>query len=103
VAAVSWNFLLTDTLLFRTRRAGSRWRRYVAYAAFNSLDILLRLPAMALLVGVLAVPTLWATAASIAAMSLLRFVAVDRVLYKVAPGHTPAAPAPAHRAVLDAA
>lgn len=88
--AVSWNFALTDTLLFRSRRIGSWWRRYLGYAGFNSLDVVLRLPLMALLVQVLRVPTLWATATCIVAVAALRFVAVDRLLYRAVPRRVPA-------------
>lgn len=103
LVAVTWNFLLTDTVVFRDRRVGSRWRRYLGYAAFNSLDIVLRLPAMAVLVQVLRVPTLWATAGSIAAIALLRFVAVDRLLYKVVPAPAPVAAPRSPVVVADAA
>lgn len=93
LVAVSWNFVLTDALLFRSRRIGSRWRRYLGYAGFNGLDIGLRLPLMALLVQGLRLPTLWATAVCIVAVAGLRFLAVDRLLYRAVPRRVPA-PAP---------
>lgn len=102
LVAVSWNFVLTDTLLFRARRLGSRWGRYLGYLAFNSPDVPLRLPLMALLVGALGMPTLRATAVSIAGVAVIRFVVVDRLLYRVVPTPVPAPVVPP-RVVLDAA
>lgn len=103
LVAVSWNFVLTDTLLFRARRIGSRWRRYLGYLAFNSFDVPLRLPLMALLVAGLGMATLGATAVSIAAVAVVRFLVVDRLLYRVTPAIPAAVPVPTPRVVLDAA
>lgn len=84
VAATS-NFLLTDALVFRGRSDRSKRERWAGYVGLSVVDILLRLPLMAVLVERLRLGTLSATLASILAAGALRFLVVDRWLYRADP------------------
>jgi dolichol-phosphate mannosyltransferase len=82
VLAITWNFVLSDFLIFRRRRSGRVHRRYAGYLGLNVLDVVLRLPMMAVLVGLLAMNALLATLVCTAVISGARFAALDRFLYR---------------------
>lgn len=90
IVAVSSNFVLTEQFLFRGRRGRSTWRRYLDYTTLAILDIALRVPLMAVLVQVARVPLLAATTLSILAVAVLRFLALDRFVYREGPARPPA-------------
>jgi dolichol-phosphate mannosyltransferase len=89
LVAASWNFALADGLLFRARRRGSVRSRWLWYVALSGTDIAVRVPVVAALVELARMDVLVASLTSIALMSLLRFVALDRWLYRTpaASGH----------------
>ena len=80
--AISWNFALGEALVFRSHRPGPRWRRYTHYAGVNSLDIPVRVGLMFLMVDLGRLPVMPATAAAIAIVAVVRFAAVDRLVYR---------------------
>jgi dolichol-phosphate mannosyltransferase len=85
VLAITWNFVLSDLLIFRKRRSGRVHRRYAGYLSLNVLDVVLRLPMMAVLVGLLVMNTLVATLVCTAVISGARFAALDKFLYRKVP------------------
>jgi dolichol-phosphate mannosyltransferase len=87
--AMTWNFALSDTLLFRKQRRGPLYRRYASYLSLNVIDVVLRLPMMAALVGGLGMPVILSTILSTAVVSGVRFAALDRLVYRPAPAKTP--------------
>jgi dolichol-phosphate mannosyltransferase len=87
--AITWNFVLSDHLIFRGRRSGKAHQRYVGYLGLNLLDVVLRLPMMAVLVGGLRVPVITATLACTAVISAARFAALNRFLYRHVPVTVP--------------
>ena len=50
-ASTTWNFVLTETLVFRGKKPGSRLGRGFKFYLVNHAALLLRLPLLALLVG----------------------------------------------------
>ncbi len=82
VVAATWNFVLTDSLLFRSRRSRPTHERWLAYLGLSVVDIVLRVPVVAVLVEGAQVAVLPATVASIVLAGVLRFLAVDRWLYR---------------------
>jgi dolichol-phosphate mannosyltransferase len=82
VVAVSWNFALGEAMVFRAHRRGRWWGRYARYAGVNSLDIPVRVGLIYLLVDLGPVPVMPATLACIGMVSVFRFVAIDRLVYR---------------------
>jgi dolichol-phosphate mannosyltransferase len=84
-AAVAWNFALIERVVFRDRRDGtSRVRRAAGYAVVGNADLPFRLLLLAALVPV-GVPVALATAITIAAAFVLRYLATDRLVYRPRP------------------
>jgi dolichol-phosphate mannosyltransferase len=81
--STAWNFILTDTVLYRRHRQGRWVRRFVPFALVNNLTLLLRLPLLALLVDVLAVNYLIGNILVLSAIFVGRFIVCDRFLYRV--------------------
>jgi dolichol-phosphate mannosyltransferase len=81
-AAVAWNFALTDLLLFRHRR---RHRpllgRAYRFLLLGNADLILRLPAVALLVGSAHINYLKANLVALGASVVIRFLILDRIVY----------------------
>ncbi|MGD9525526.1 glycosyltransferase [Pseudonocardia sp.] len=79
--AILWNFVLLELLVFTHHR---RWRvggRLLSFLALNNVDLIARLPLLALLVergGMAVVP---ATAATLLVAFVLRFLITDRLIY----------------------
>jgi len=87
VVAATWNFVLTDTLLFRTRRTRPTHERWLAYLGLSVVDIVLRVPVVAVMVEVAGAGVMTATLASIVLAGVLRFLVVDRWLYRHTSGN----------------
>jgi glycosyltransferase involved in cell wall biosynthesis len=80
-ASTTWNFLLTDRLVFRGPKA-RRWPvRYLGFAAVNNAVLLARLPLLAVLVHQAGLNYVLANALTLAAAFAARFVVSDRVLF----------------------
>lgn len=100
-AAMLWNFLLIDLLLFHHRRSGHWLARLGRFAVLANFDLVGRIPALPFLVNVVHLGPVWATGATLLAASAIRFVITDRALYRRPgrPHHADgAAPAPAESA-----
>ncbi|MCM3884831.1 glycosyltransferase [Frankia sp. R82] len=87
--AIAWNFVGCELLVW-DRREGSRRRRYPAFALLNNLDLVIRLPLLALLVGRWGLGVGVATLLSLAAAVLARYLVVDRLVYRPRPTSRPA-------------
>jgi dolichol-phosphate mannosyltransferase len=80
-AALACNFALADMLLFRGRRHRPLIRRLFSFYLLGNADLVLRVPAMALLVADLHTNYLAANLLALVASSLLRFLMIDRLIY----------------------
>ncbi|WP_156723321.1 glycosyltransferase [Streptomyces apocyni] len=79
---VAWNFLLIEILLFRDRRRHRHWAdRTARFALLANADLVLRLPLIALLVGVWGISVLPATAIALLTTFVLRFAATEALIY----------------------
>ncbi|WP_235490223.1 GtrA family protein, partial [Frankia sp. AvcI1] len=92
--AIAWNFVGCELLVW-DRQAGSRLRRYPAFAIINNLDLVVRLPLLALLVGRWGFGVGTATLLSLAAAVIIRYLVVERLVYRRRPAPAPA-PTPAN-------
>lgn len=92
--AIGWNFVLMDLVVFRRRRGRPWSARFGRFLVVNNVDLAVRLPVLAALVGWLRLDELVATAATIAAAFVVRFALVDRLIYVAAPMSPPHAPPP---------
>lgn len=79
--AIVWNFVLLDQLVYRRARSGPWYRRAGAFAAVNNLDLLLRVPMLAVLVECAHIDCIVATVITLVGMFVIRFVVTDRLIY----------------------
>jgi dolichol-phosphate mannosyltransferase len=80
--STSWNFVLTDRLVFRGPKLRRWWGRAVPFFLINNGALLLRLPLLALLVERLGFAVLPGNVVTLALLFVLRFVLSDRVIYR---------------------
>jgi dolichol-phosphate mannosyltransferase len=85
VIAVGWNFALTDTLLYRNRRHRSLAGRITRFFVLGNVDLLLRIPLLAVLVDGLQMGVLAANLVTLLASFVVRFVILDKVIYLADP------------------
>lgn len=78
--AIAWNFALTERL-FRKRRPRAPVWRAVRFFLLGNADIVLRVPALALLVDHVGVNYLVANVVTLVVSFLVRFAVVDRIIY----------------------
>ncbi|MGI5403926.1 glycosyltransferase [Streptomyces sp. CA-135486] len=78
--STGWNFLLTEGLIYRGRRPGTRTGRAGRFFALNNVLMLARLPLIQWLV-LAGTGVLTANAATLFLLFLLRFFVSDRVIY----------------------
>ena len=81
--AIAWNFILLEQLVYRRARSGPLFRRVAAFAAINNLDLVLRVPLLAVLVERAQMNCLVATMITLVTMFLLRFLITDRLIYRL--------------------
>lgn len=81
-ASTSWNFVLTDKVLYSQHRHGHWLRRFIPFALINNASLLLRLPLLALLVDVLAFNYLVSNVVVLFTLFLGRFAVCDRLIYR---------------------
>ncbi|MFL6163327.1 MAG: glycosyltransferase [Jatrophihabitantaceae bacterium] len=79
--STTWNFVLTETLVFRGAKPGTLFGRGVRFYLVNHVALLLRLPLLALLVSVFGLGVLIANAITLALLFLARFVIADAAIY----------------------
>ncbi|MFF5564376.1 glycosyltransferase [Streptomyces sp. NPDC012623] len=81
-AGVVWNFLLIETLLFRSRRTHRHWADRVGrFALLANADLLLRIPLIGLFVAWLGMGVLPATVCGLLATFVLRFAGTEALVY----------------------
>ncbi|MEH0427788.1 glycosyltransferase [Streptomyces stelliscabiei] len=79
---VLWNFFLIEHLCFRERRRHRKaWDRVGRFALLANADLVLRIPLIALFVGRFGMGALTATALALVTTFVLRFVAVEALVY----------------------
>ncbi|MCW2621770.1 MAG: Dolichyl-phosphate beta-D-mannosyltransferase, partial [Frankiales bacterium] len=79
--STTWNFLLTDRLVYPGPKQRRALVRYAAFSAVNNLALLARLPLLSLLVHQAGVPYLTANAITLAAAFVVRFALSDRLVF----------------------
>ncbi|AEV87002.1 dolichol-phosphate mannosyltransferase [Actinoplanes sp. SE50] len=83
LVAVGWNFALTDTLLYRSRRAHRSLRsRLSRFFLLGNADLLLRIPLLALLVDGAHLGVLPANLVTLVVSFAARFLISDKVIYR---------------------
>jgi putative flippase GtrA len=80
-ASTAWNFVLTDSLVYRRQRHGARSGRAARFFVMNNLLLLARLPFLQILVSA-GVDVLVANVVTLVALFLVRFLLSDRVIYQ---------------------
>ncbi|MCC3775595.1 GtrA family protein [Streptomyces sp. UNOB3_S3] len=79
---VVWNFLLTEALLYRDRRAHRHWAdRLARVAVLANADLVLRIPLIATLVDGAGLGVLPATAVALLTTFVLRYAATEALVY----------------------
>ncbi|MET7761621.1 glycosyltransferase family 2 protein [Streptomyces sp. NPDC005336] len=82
-AGLLWNFALVDTLLHRRHRAERpRGARLTGFALLGNADLIARIPLMMVLVSAFGLSALPATAIGLVAGFTLRFLLVDKLVYR---------------------
>jgi dolichol-phosphate mannosyltransferase len=79
--AILWNFILTDSLVFADRRRSRLGVRFTRFALLNNLDLIARIPLLAILVGEFGMGYLTSTVVTLVVMAVARFAVLDRLLY----------------------
>lgn len=86
--STAWLFVLTDGIVFRNRRSGTRRGRALRFFAVNNTAMLLRLPVLAALVEWAGTNVLVANALTLVLLFLARFLTVDLAIYGRTEGPT---------------
>ena len=81
--STAWNYLLTDSLVFRGPKNRSGWTRFLGFAAINNTVLLLRLPLLSWLVHSAGVGYLMANVLTLVAAFVVRFLISDRYLFRI--------------------
>lgn len=79
--STAWLFALTDGIVFRHRRSGTRRGRALRFFTVNNTAMLLRLPVLAALVEWAGMNVLVANALTLVLLFLARFLTVDVTIY----------------------
>jgi dolichol-phosphate mannosyltransferase len=82
--ALGYNFILTE-LLFHRRRHRSLVGRFGRFFVMGNFDLVLRVPALALLVSTVHMGLIWANLATLVCSFALRYLILDRVIYAARP------------------
>jgi dolichol-phosphate mannosyltransferase len=80
-ASTTWNYFLTDRLVFNGHKARPWWQRFLGFAAVNNLMLVGRLPLLAWLVAVVGVHYLAANVITLLASFAVRFIVSDHFLF----------------------
>ncbi|HWS32053.1 MAG TPA: glycosyltransferase family 2 protein [Actinoplanes sp.] len=84
--AVTWNFALIDGVLYRNHRYSRPLRgRFLRFFAMGNLDLVIRVPLLALLVDGAGAGVLNANLLTLVISFAIRFLILDRVIYPVRP------------------
>ncbi len=85
-ASTSFNFIGTESWVFGARRAGGAmgiFKRFIVYDAVNSTALLIRLPLLQVLTAGLQMNYLVANLLTLVALTLLRFLIADSLIWRV--------------------
>lgn len=88
-ASTTWNFCLTDALVFSGDKPRTFLARFWRFAAVNNAALLLRLPLMALFVSTLRINVLIANVITLVLLFIVRFAISDRLIYAGDPMSAP--------------
>lgn len=91
-ASTTWNFLLTETVVFSGPKPGSRSGRFVKFYTINHAALLLRLPLLAFLVQGIGMHVLAGNLVTLVMLFLARFAIADSAIYAREPGPAEAEP-----------
>ena len=84
-ASTTWNFLLTETVVFRGPKPGSVTGRGIRFYLVNHIALLLRLPVLALLVEQFHMGVLPGNVVTLVLLFALRFIIADAAIYSEKP------------------
>ncbi len=76
------NFGGVEYFVFKEPKKHKMWTRYLGFSALNNAVMLGRLPVLALLIGMLAVPALLANLITLLGFFAIRFFVNDRLIYR---------------------
>ena len=76
-----WNFLLLDVFVFTGSRRLRLRERFGSFLVVNNIDLLLRIPLLAVLVEVEHMGVLTGTVVTLVAAFGFRFLVTDRLVY----------------------
>jgi dolichol-phosphate mannosyltransferase len=80
-ASTTWNFVLTEKLVFRGPKPGTAASRGVRFYLLNHLALVPRLPLLALLIEVFSANLLVANVVTLVLLFLVRFAVADSAIY----------------------
>jgi dolichol-phosphate mannosyltransferase len=81
--STTWNFLLTDSVVYRGPKRLGPARRYLTFAAASNLTLLVRVPMLAALVDGLGMHYLVANLITLLLSFVARFATADRLIYQM--------------------
>jgi dolichol-phosphate mannosyltransferase len=81
--STTWNFLLTDGVVYRGPKQLGPARRYLTFSAASNVTLLLRVPVLAALVGGLGMHYLAANLITLLVSFVARFATADRLIYQM--------------------
>jgi dolichol-phosphate mannosyltransferase len=99
LGSTTWNFTLTEVWVFRDRRRPGWLRRLIMFFIMNNLALLLRVPIINELTFGLGVHYLISNVLSIGAVTLVRYLFADALIWRSTRQRTPA-PSPAEEKKL---
>jgi putative flippase GtrA len=79
--STTWNFVLTDSVVYRGEKLLGPARRYLTFSAASNLTLLVRVPLLAALVGGLGMHYLTANLITLLLSFAARFATADRLIY----------------------
>jgi glycosyltransferase involved in cell wall biosynthesis len=79
--STTWNFLLTDLLVFRGRKERPWWLRFLGFALVNNVVLLVRLPVLAWLVRRVGMDDIVANVVTLVAAFAIRYIVADKLLF----------------------
>lgn len=79
--STTWNFVLTDLIVFRGRKARPWWVRFLGFAAVNNAVLIARLPVLNWLVRDVRMGDITANAITLVAAFAVRYLVADTLLF----------------------
>jgi glycosyltransferase involved in cell wall biosynthesis len=79
--STTWNFLLTDLLVFKGPKERPWWLRFLGFALINNAVLLVRLPVLDWLVRRLGMDDIVANVVTLVAAFVIRYIVADKLLF----------------------